>query len=400
MSHHNSVACDGMLVVAANRHREIRIPYVKSGTKERWISGVKTVYSTQSGTYDKTIDICEDSTGWGGDHALEISHQRWNLLPLNGSMGTYGDNFRGYYNWDAWGQVSIAHLSGTSPPSSGSLMSQALARTNPSRAVASVPTFIGELKDLPGLIRSLGHIALRSLGRGSRRGRSIVHEAGHDYLTWQFGLKPLIHDVANLLDFQTAVDRRVGELQRLYSGKGLKRRIVLKTQVESSSTTVYPDTSLGATLKCQRQRITKLECWATVRWKPTSPPSFRTNRQRQALARSLVLGLNAQSLTSTAWELLPWSWLADWFFDVQSFIEAHNNAVPATPVSRCVMVHRSTTDTYSRTDSNSWVSGGGGTVTLESKSRYAGGPTINTSLPFLNGGQLSILGALAATRLR
>jgi hypothetical protein len=279
-------------------------------------------------------------------------------------------------------------------------MSDLLARTNPGRADISLPTFIGEMKDFPMMIRQEGRLALnlKTLGRNlSRKGK--IKEAADAYLGYKFGIAPLLSDLKKIISFQDAVDKRINELDRLYSKGGLRRRVNLWSDTKSSSSTTIIASEFGGSLLLTARvtTITKVKRWGTVRWIPTSPPQFITDSEKKAYARRLVFGLNAFSLGLTAWELLPWSWLADWFLNVQNLLEAHNNTVPAKAVNCCIMTQSDTTSDISRT-SHPEYTGGNATLVRGNRVRSLQTAALNTSLPFLNGSQLSILGALSVSK--
>lgn len=368
------------------------------GSCQRTLFGNQTVFT--GSPYIRTQSRCEDEVGSKGkDNILLINKIRTDSKPMNGFLPTGANSNISYSNWDPYFRISPPAAISITTPTDGAIMASAMARSNPSRAIVSIPTFVGEMKDLPQLVRSLGHIALRTLGRGSRRGRRLVREAGHDYLTWQFGLAPIISDIRKMVNFQHYVKRRVAELDRLYSKGGLKRRVTVVNEKRSDEQTIILSSEIGL-INARRFRSTSVNCWATMRWKPVGRPSFNTDAEKLALASRLVLGLNAQSLTATAWELLPWSWMIDWFVGAQNLIEANNNAVATTCESRCVMRHTRTESQYTLINPPSWISGGDATQLRETKQRLVGvGASLNASLPLFSGSQLAILGALAATRL-
>lgn len=380
------------------RHREHSAFVHHSGRLERWISGSPiTTYQEIDGY--KFRYICDDSLGKSTAHALDIEKYSKAYTLLNGkSGGPPPANQWEYVDYDVYLTRSVPNHISITLPSEGSSASDVLARTNPSRAEVSLPTFIGEMKDFPRMIRQAGRLALglKTLGRSLAR-KGLAKEAADAYLGYKFGIAPLISDLRKLLAFQDAVDKRVKELDRLYSKGGLRRRVNLFSKVESTSSTTIVDSSLGFLLSARVMTITSVKRWATVRWIPTSPPEFKTDSEKRQYARDLVFGLNAYSLGLTAWELLPWSWFADWFLNVQNLIEAHANTVPAKAVNCCVMTHTRTTTDYSRT-SHPAFSGGNATLLRETKRRALSSASLNTGLPFLNGNQLSILGALFVSR--
>jgi len=279
-----------------------------------------------------------------------------------------------------------------------------------------LPTIVAEnLTSLPLAIRNAGRAALRAYFRANNRSKSpfanhhyavkkphknVPKDLADAYITLQFGLLPLISDVNKLLQFQSAVDRRCKELDRLYKKGGLRSRVRLVDETLEVQTPAFTVASnLGHIVKLRSHKITKVRRWATCRWLPTSVPSFNTDEEKRALASSLVGGLNLNGLTMAAWNAVPWSFLVDWFANASDVLAASNNSLPATCVGRCLMTHVQTTVSYSREDSLGWLSGGDGTFTYETKMRSANvGISLNASLPFLNGNQLSILGALSVSR--
>lgn len=382
-----------------------RVNYTaRTGNKKRVINGALLVNVSQSGSFQHEDAHCVDDLGRHIPHNLSIWKSYRNINPLNGFQQVNATSWRQYSGWYEDSDIGWVpgHSSALDPASDGSLAAKAMARTNPGRAHVSLPTFVGELKDLPRLVRSVGHLALLASGKAGRRSRAIVQEAGHANLTWQFGIAPIISDIKKIVSFQKQVERRCSELDRLYSKGGLRRRIQLQNDSNSvTSSDLAFESSLGSVLSLRPVTSSRTRVWATVRWRPTTLPKFRNDKQKRDLANRLVFGLNAHTLGVTAWELIPWSWLGDWFFDVQSFLEAHNNAVPASSQNVCVMKHRRTETVYTRVDSQTWVSGGDGSSSYETKTRVVGAsPSINTSLPLLSGKQLSILGSLAVTRVK
>jgi hypothetical protein len=278
-------------------------------------------------------------------------------------------------------------------PTAGASAAKLAANTNPGRSLVNIPTFLAELKDFPRMIKQVGDV-IRKRGRPGS-----ASEAASWYLGYQFGIAPLISDLRKLCNFQDAVDQRVDELKRLYSKGGLRRRMRLEEVSTNSSTNGLLVSAFDSGITYRATRSTKAERWGTIRWYPTAMPNWKTDAEMRRYAQSLIFGLNAQSLASTAWELIPWSWMADWFFGVQNFIEAHNNAVPCVPSRINIMTHYTTSLSFARSDSLPY-GGGIAEVKLESKARIQSGVSLNTNLPFLNGKQLSILGALAITRFR
>jgi hypothetical protein len=303
--------------------------------------------------------------------------------------------------------------------SDGVVATRTKALSNPSRAYVSIPNFLFELKDLPGMIRDIGKLKL--IGRRARslphwqRGKPLTaKDAANLQLSYQMGWQPLISDLRRMLDFQQKVDRRINDLENLFVRNRGLRRVVGKERAESArrrgapgmwkstvntSSTSTVESNLGIILSCRVEKTTSMEKWGSVRWTSTALPGTRySNRQLRILARSLVFGLNHNP--KALWDAIPWSWLVDWFTNVGDFLEANTNVIPVQCSNVCVMTHTRTEEVWSRTNFELEVHGGYGTKILETKKRSLNAGTLSATFPFISGRQFSILGALAIQRMK
>jgi len=386
------------------RYRE-RVRHVyPSGRALRMSLGSPVTDVNQSGIFVADKDVTIDFLGKKSDHDFFLEKESKSYDNISGKNPPQGiTTYREYTDYDIYhSRANPGHIP-LGAPTDNSAMVTAMARTNPGRAVVSVPTFIGELKDFPSLVRQGGRLALRLKDRSKklrRRGRD--KEAADAYLAYKFGIAPMISDVQKLMDFQGQTEKRMAELDRLYAKGGMRRRVEIFSATSSTQQKNFAvESTLSSVVRCDVMTITTGRKWCTLRWQPTSPPQFKNDQEKQQVAQKLVFGLNAESLTLTAWNLLPWSWMIDWFSNCGDYIAAHNNAVPAQAVGRCTMTHLETSTSYRRSDSNSWIQGGNAVFTRTSKTRViGGGNNLEASLPFLSGNQLSILGALAVSRGR
>jgi hypothetical protein len=349
-------------------------------------------------------EYCEDVVGnRDAANPLLIRKQDCSVTPLNGEVGGPGFT-KTYSNWYPTftfgsGYAHPVYDVFFSIPSASSDMARLMARTNPGRSNMSLPTFIGELKDLPHMLKQAGDIALAI----KRLRRPSLSASADWYLGFQFGIAPLISDVRKMLDFTSLVDRKVDELERLYSKGGLRRRLQLGNWGGATNVSQFMDTSLGFLITSKESAITKARRWGTVRWRPTSMPKFASEAGLRRYARKLVFGMSGSTsdAVETAWNLIPWSWLIDWFGGVDTYIKAYNNSVPAISTKACIMTELITTYSYTRTDAKKTsCPGAEGSASYITRERYVGAPSVNVALPFLSAKQLSILGALAISRYR
>lgn len=401
-----------------SRLREKPNGFQGSGSARRLFYG-STAWEVANQSFSDGLSRCVDVVdGTRNDHPLSIEHLNRGSS-YERLSGNDGDPKVGwYYSFDDYVPAyyrntgAPAHLS-VSLPDSSTAATALLARSNPSRPTVSLPVAIAELKDVPGMLRDIGNDLLKS--------RKVIknyhQQVGSHYLAGLFGWAPLISDVIKLTQFQGSVERRANEFKRLYSNGGLKRRLTLAEAENKEESQLYVESQI-ALISCLRVKRTKGTVWGTVRWLPTSlpPGGSRSDAVYRRMAQGVVLGLGARldatdwrnskarndawSDVADLWQLMPWSWMVDWFSNVGDYLNAHRNTVPAESSRVNIMTRIHTTDTYKRLPGNDWAQGGGAVLDRESLSRTQhSGPVLTANLGFLSRGQVSILGALAVQRL-
>lgn len=272
-----------------------------------------------------------------------------------------------------------------------------VAKTNPNAPSVGVPTFVGELKELPSLIKSFGLKHLKRISQYTT-GYSFAKEAANRHLQWRWGIKPMISDLKKMVDFASAVNKRMRWLERLSTGSPLHRRCAIDESTSSSVSSGYVY-SHGCLINCRFVTTTQQRSWGSAQWKIDDPIRFPfTHDDRLREARRLVSGMNPQAMTLTAWELMPWSWFIDWFTGFGDLIGAIQNHVSVKHSRICVM-RRTETDKVgyiiSQTGSVKITGSiGSGRIT---KQRYVvtnPNPVTISVLPLLEGDKWSILGSL------
>lgn len=248
---------------------------------------------------------------------------------------------------------------------------------------------IRQMKNLGPLIRNLRH-----------RNHAALSAVASNYLGYEFGWKPLISDISQLLQFQSQVDRRIVELNRLYSGTGLKRRLNLYDETNWDEDNIVADSSIGITISVKKKRLTRVRSWGTIRWRPTAVPKDIGYQELGRRARRLVHGIDHYGVDATqAWNAIPFSWLADWFGNFGEWLAAHRNDVPAAPTGPCnIMTLTETYELWERRDANLDFIGADGMRVLRTKARAQSSGTLSVSLPLATGRQFSILAALNLQR--
>jgi len=311
-----------------------------------------------------------------------------------------GESITGYvYNarpqGAVWNSVNITPLSVP-----GDWYTQVVARSNPSRAEVTPFTLIQDFVSLPKMVRDVGRLLTKpakSLG---------ARDLANQNLALQFGWLPLIDDVHKLLDLQLHTLRRVRELHSLYSSSGLRRRLTLGEDNQSGKYLASEGFGLNTNIFFPHDiRVTRKQ-WATIHWKPTTPPPYHPSGfEYNKLARRLVLGLTQEGLVNGTWEVLPWTWLTDWFVNVGGFLAGFSNTVPASHSSACLM--NEVKATFSAAPAyGAWALTPGtcsvvnkGVQTYSSKTRTLSGSVVpGFNIPFIGMNRLSILGSLYVQR--
>jgi hypothetical protein len=138
-----------------------------------------------------------------------------------------------------------------------------------------------------------------------------------------------------------------------------------------------------------------------VSWIPDVP--FQgTDGDLAAQARRLVHGWDGSSgsLASTIWELLPWSWAADYFFNLGDYLNSQRNGAGAIAQLGCVMAHSVTRQSQRVTSAVTFpgtITARGGWFTYETKSRVLATAGLSTRVPFLSARQLVTLSSIATS---
>lgn len=364
----------------------------------------RTYQSQNAPPFVDHYDSCQDVIGdYGKDHPLTINKYDYSeVRPLNGHLDQGGGSYIEYSNYVPSARIpAVTHLSpDILMPSIGTLATTLRARSNPSREEVSLPNFAAEIKDFPHMLRDLKNLGplLRNL---RHRHPAAISAAASQYLGYQFGWKPMISDLRNMLTFNAQVDKRIVELNRLYSSTGLKRRLNLYENVVSSERSIVFDSILGAYVYGKMFTVTRRRVWGTIRWRPTAVPRDIGHQALGREARKLVFGMDHLGFDATqAWNLIPFSWLADWFGNFGDWLAAHRNDVPAAPTGPCnIMTLTETYETWLRSDGiNKIITGAEGTRVLRTKERAQSAGTLSAHLPLATARQLSILAALNLQR--
>jgi len=340
---------------------------------------------------------CGDLTGSRNDaHPLDIewhTNLAWyaqGRQRVNGFGWTYG----GYATtWSTPG-----HLLTSSPePSDNEVYSRGLASTNPNAPVVDIPVFLAELREIPDLARYF-----TELGKKAFRQRPI-RSLSDAYLAGRYGVGMFMKDLFTMLDFQTSVERRFREFQNMRNGKsGLGRKGKVWTDVSRNYFAAYLTPLYTEDNALIWEQTTETKKWVSIRWTPEESSFYtKTDIELLGLAKRVVLG---QDLSfDTLYQAFPWSWMLDWYTNLGDSMSLTRNTVPVTYDACCLMRSQ-----ISRGEFHEIINFGGWSP-ISASARFPArflsnkrrsllaptGPSLEFSLPLLNGNQLSTVAALA-----
>lgn len=221
---------------------------------------------------------------------------------------------------------------------------EAIGRMRPDLPDFSLTTSVYELKDLgPQLKEALSDILKKMAGHRLKRSRrgSELSRAGQYYLAAQFGYIPLIRDIRNYVNAQRGAQKRLDQLIR-DAGKPVRRSTTLRDANGDSWTTTSEgqDWYYAGWLSPQfvtqcysdahgnlRRRTTdsmEARSWAMAKFRYLLPPGPRTVEWKKAMIRRIMGGIITPR---ELYNIMPWSWLADYFTGLGDFINATSGGV-------------------------------------------------------------------------
>lgn len=298
------------------------------------------------------------------------SHYHWgNGLKVcpSGTIYTYG------LNWDSAESHAVHAVQDTAP-------------------LVNLPLSIAEMKDIP--------VAMR---RNADNLRKQVASAD-GYLTYQWAIRPMMSDMLALLSLQRDIAARMRRHRKKFTTKRASGKFPgIYYLISSGSASFQHEMAWGCYLTFDQDvEITKNEGWFSARLEPQVALNKLLEettdvRFQLGLAQTGARGLN------TAYQLMPWSWLADYFSNLGDAIEYGTNTMPYKVTSVCLMAEAEITwnvrprwptwgyyYTYSRSD--------GKQVEVSKRRKVVTNPSGKWVIePLLSGTQVANLAALAVS---
>jgi hypothetical protein len=304
----------------------------------------------ESKSYElKNSSLCLDSTT-PHPHVIAndllIDHVKESSIVLNGQVENYflGSfvhrcKYRGYPL-----QKLTASLAAQDILPLSTYVTRAVERASPHKpsidsieALVGLPHLAKSIAALNGAVTAIGAgkkpvaVALRelrSLGKGS-----TVRGAASVYLGYTFGIAPLVRDVQEVLSLQESIAKSAKRFRDLQLGKVRYRG----TLDRDSWKTKKAYTFLSSAYTSSTYHVEEThdsEVWFSLTFKDQPESLFPERVTRPYGTMGALRQLGAFNPEITAWNLIPWSFLVDYFLDIGSLISTYR----APPVKEiCIM---------------------------------------------------------------
>lgn len=202
-----------------------------------------------------------------------------------------------------------------------------LAKTNPYRPQFSIQVAIREMVELLSLFRITA--------------RTFAGFAGSAYLNYRFGWKALLNDLESALGVTKALESRLREFHSLQEGGIRRSKVFLDTYRTKRS---FDPVLINSSPSPSSVRVTSIktyhtEVYGSLRWM-LAPGAWRvfedlTPLQEFNHALRAVLDLSEISY-ATIWEVIPFSFLIDYFIEIGPYFEANRGFSVVEPHYTCI----------------------------------------------------------------
>lgn len=279
---------------------------------------------------DYRLDRCADETHpgppWKSGGPCDIWHKTLSNVDLGSFDSTIYDTITGQVMYRYWGTLRPPDALANRPDPSGWLTTwgdgssygaTAWNKFKPGKPGADLSVFLGELRDVPRMFQ----LKLKRF-----------KDLGSQYLNYQFGWKPFLNDLRKFCETTQKLNQRL-QYFRNNNGKPVRKGGVVRTAetanvVEAPTSAVYP-ASIGYFNQPQpvptghkRWEYTYTKTWFDAVFQFWIPDIDSPDWIPRVTRR--LYGLNLSP--SVVWELIPWSWLIDWFTNVGDVMSNLSNS--------------------------------------------------------------------------
>lgn len=274
---------------------------------------------------------------------VEVIHSPGFGTTTQGGTSTINRRVQSLFFVDSSSATSLALPGFQSALTVGAIGTKGIAVSSPTTPQAGLGQALAELKDCPRLpdVRRLKDAVQRQFRATPRnmRNKSFLNQSGDEYLNFVFGWMPLFKDLHDLYEGLRDHQKNADQLRR-NSGRKVRRKRTVLNETTTSSTTVNQTFAYGypalvtqfyqdsfSVLSTDIQTSTR--GWFSGAFTYFLPPktnseSSVSDRIREHLTMLRIL-YGVEVTPSILWELTPWSWLADWSFNLGDNIRNLSN---------------------------------------------------------------------------
>lgn len=191
-----------------------------------------------------------------------------------------------------------------------------IGRSNPGRPHVSLPVMAAEMLELTLLFRL--------------KTRTFASMLGSAYLNYKFGWATLFADLQKFLSITKVVESRIREFNSLVQYGSFTRKMTLDG---ASASKTFPETTIynvgRSKVKGTGSRSTKAEVTGSITYEPSLAPEFDGFIPTEPVEQFNTALRHALDLDApdpdTLWEIIPFSWLVDYFYEIGPWLEATND---------------------------------------------------------------------------
>ncbi len=311
------------------RHRE-RTKKISSGSTTVISTGAISYWQ-----YDESSEVTDDYTG-----KKKRDESYGGLLPPSNWDHEYvvrvPPTFTGTKG--SWRHFGVPMVATTYPGSTGyplrgtsqrnlenaQFALQVVAETHPFRYEFSIPVSIAELLDVGEMFKLTA--------------KGFFDLIGTAYLQYKFGWVQFYNDIKTLHGITLALERRIKEFDSLSKNGGLRRTVkFVYSDSGGSSGGGYINSTYGVLIDSDTRTNWSYIVRATVRWRWINGYKISLSKlEAFNLAVSKLFDLGELD-ASTVWNAIPWTWLCDYFFDIGTFLSAHESQNVVEPFDICIV---------------------------------------------------------------
>jgi len=221
---------------------------------------------------------------------------------------------------------------------------KAISATIPTNPASSLGQFIGELRE-----------GLPYLNKRARDATGLAQRASNKYLELEFATKPFLSDLKSMARTLKEHDKQLDYLER-GSGKLTRRR--LNFPILHEETTVSSSASRSA-IPTPTSPLAVVGAWSQVRKTTTTywfsgaysyyfdRGQYRDKNAAFLKNADILFGIDPRR-PDLLWNLTPWTWLADWTFDLGDILQNVTALQRDSLVIKWayIMCHKTIVDTY------------------------------------------------------